>query len=289
MNATKHLTLLAFVSSLTVTMTVTVACEGRDPLVTQRNAAAVIEPPPPPPPPQVRQLGTKRLFGTMPVENRFLDPLLTFSGSGWFGFANDFNSYPMMVRQVSATASPTQTPFLAVPAAENPSGATVIGQVKTATTPLHIELWVGRDGNGDGNGNGNGASFDTMDISLAGLFVTGGEQAVPLVADESTRRDVEGRTWMKFTADLDQGPLGWSWLLATDASANSSFYVGGAVATDLDLAANPNTALRMTTTKRALTASQKRMIAEVQEKTRNLDVAVAKRDVRPAALPNAPR
>lgn len=280
MNMTKlSFTLLASI----VALTMGTACEGRDPLVTQRNDDAIIEPPPPPPPPQVRQLGTKRLFGTLAIENRFLDPLLTFSGSGWFGFANDFNSYPTMVRQVDATSSPTQSPFLAVPAEGNPSGATIIGQVKTATTPLHVEVWAARDGEGDD------VSFDTMDISLAGLFVTGGENAVPLVADESTRTVLGGRTWMKFTADLDQGPLGWSWLLAGDTEAGNTFYVGGAVAADLDVAANPSTALRLTTTKRALTMSEKRMIAEVQEKTRNLDATIAKRDVRPAALPNAPR
>ena len=252
----------------------TVACEGRDPLIQQKNDDAIIEPPPPPPPPEVRTLSSKRLFGTMPIENRFLDPLITFSGSGWFGFANDFNSYPVMVRQVGA--SPTQTPFLRIAAEENPAGATVIGQVKTATTPLHVELWVGRDG--------DGASFDTMDISLAGLFVQGGEAAVPLVADEASRSDVNGRTWMKFTAQLDSGPVGWSWLLASDTNTSNTFYVGGPVAVDLD-AATPGTALRLAS-KRAITASEQRMNAEVQEKTRTF---ASTPDARPAALPGIPR
>jgi hypothetical protein len=252
----------------------TVACEGRDPLISQKNEDAVIVPPPPPPPPEVRTLSSKRLFGTLPIENRFEDPLLTFSGSGWFGFSNDFNSYPVMVRQVGA--SPTQTPFLRIAAEENPAGATVIGQVKTATTPLHVELWVGRDG--------DGASFDTMDISLAGLFVQGGEGAVALQADDASRVDVNGRTWMKFTADLDSGPVGWSWLLASDTDASNTFYVGGPAAVDLDVT-TPGAALRLSS-KRAMTASEKRMIAEVQEKTRTLS---AKRDVRPAPLPGVPR
>lgn len=250
------------------------ACEGRDPLVAQRNDDAVIEPPPPPPPPAVRTLGTTRLFGTLPIENRFEDPLLTFSGSGWFGFSNDFNSYPVMVRQVGA--SPTQTPFLRVAAEDNPAGATVIGQVKTATTPLHVELWVGRDG--------DGASFETMDVSLAGLFVQGGEAAVQLVADEASRVDVKGRTWMKFTADIDSGPVGWSWLLASDTEAGNTFYVGGPAAVDLDVV-TPGAALRLAS-KRTITASEKRMIGEVQEKTRTF---AAKPAARPAALPGVPR
>lgn len=260
--------------SLVVATLGTTACEGRDPLIAQRNEDAVIPPPPPPPPPEVRTLSSKRLFGTLPIENRFEDPLLTFSASGWFGFANDFNSYPVMVRQVAA--SPTQTPFLRIGAAENPAGVTVIGQVKTATTPLHVEVWIGRDG--------DGASFDTMDISLAGLFVQGGEGAVPLAADEASRVDVEGRTWMKFTADLDSGPLGWSWLLASDTDASNTFYVGGPAAVDLDVT-TPGAALRLAS-KRAITEREQRMIAEVQEKTRTFS---AKRDVRPAALPGVPR
>lgn len=265
---------LSPVLALAVVVTTLTACEGRDPLISQRNEDAVIVPPPPPPPPEVRTLASKRLFGTLPIENRFEDPLLTFSGSGWFGFANDFNSYPVMVRQVGS--SPTQTPFLRIAAEDNPSGATIIGQVKTATTPLHVELWVGRDG--------DGASFETMDVSLAGLFVQGGEGAIPLEADEASRVDVKGRTWIKFSADVDSGPVGWSWLLASDTDASNTFYVGGPAAVDLDVT-TPGAALRLSS-KRAITASEKRMIAEVQEKTRTF---AAKRDARPAALPGIPR
>jgi len=270
-------TTLALTLGVVGTLATTVACEGRDPLISQQNEDAIIEPPPPPPPPEVRTLGTKKLFGTLPIENRFEDPLMTFSGTGWFGFANDFQSYPAMVRQVGPSA--TQTPFMRIAAAENPSGTTLIGQVKTATTPLHVEVWIGRDG--------DGASFDTMDISLAGLFVEGGENAVPLAPDEASRLDVEGRTWVKFTADVDSGPLGWSWLLVSDADTAQTFYVGGAAAVDLD-AASANTALRLSS-KRAVTAREKRMIAEVQERTRTLGTNPNKRDLRPAALPGLPR
>jgi hypothetical protein len=260
----------------------TVACEGRDPLVSQRNRDAVIEPPPPPPPPpppEVRTLGTKRLFGTMPAANRFEDPLMTGSGFGsWFGYANDFSDYAISARQVRVTASPTQTPFFRVGAEENPRGATILAQLKTASTPLHIEVWIGRDG--------DGASFNTMGIALVGLFPNGEEVATELAADESTRVDIEGRTWIKFSADLNNGPLGFSMFLISDNEAGNTFYIGGPVAADLDVGA-PNTALRFASS-RAVTEFEARVVAAARDTTRHL-AATAKRDVRPAALPGVPR
>jgi len=56
---------------------------------------------------------------------------------------------------------------------------------------------------------------------------------------------------------------------------------------DLD-AASANTALRLSS-KRAVTAREKRMIAEVQERTRTFGTNPNKRDLRPAALPGVPR
>lgn len=237
-------------------------CQGRDPAaVKEANEDIIIEPPPPPPPPEVRTLGSRRLFGTMPIENRFEDPLMTFSGSGWFGFSNDFQSYPAMVRQVGASA--TQTPYLRIAAEDNPAGATVIGQVKTASTPLHVEVWIGRDG--------DGASFSSLEVSLLGLFADGNENALVLEEDPESHVDVEGRTWAKFAADIDSGPLGWSWLLASDTDASQTFYVGGPVAVDLGDGdgVNPGAALRLAS-KRAITERESRMLREVQERTRNL-------------------
>ena len=235
-----------------------VGCEGRDPLVTLRNQEAVIVPPPPPPPPpvpEVRTLGTRRLFGTMPIDNRFQDPLMTFSGTGWFAFANA-NVYPTVVRQVGA--SPTQTPFVKMAGADNPSGVTLLGQLKTTTTALHTEVWLGRDG--------DAAGFESVEVSLAGLFVSG-EQIVALQQDEASHTVIEGRTWSRFTADLSEGPVGWAYLMATDTDAAATLYFGGPTAVDLDVGAG---AAIVSSSKRALTANEKRLIAMVQEKTRTL-------------------
>lgn len=249
------------------------ACQGRDPLISQLNEDAVIEPPPPPPPPEIRTLGERRLFGTLPIENRFEDPLLTFTGTGWFAYSDSFNEYPTIKRQVGA--SPTQTPFVKIVGPETPSGTVLLGQVKTTTAPMHLEMWVGRDG--------DGASFDSVDVVLAGVFAGQGEGGVEFVADESTRTSVEGRTWVKFTADVDSGPVGWSYVIAGDSVRENTVYFGGAAAVALD--ANANTALHALP-KRALTAKERALVEATQERTRTL--AAPRRDTRPSPLPGVP-
>lgn len=247
-------------------------CEGRDPLVSVKNAEAVIVPPAPPTPPEVRTLGTRRLFGTMPVANRLQDPLMTFTGTGWFAFANSNDRYAVVARQVGA--SPTQTPFVKMVGADNPTGATLLGQLKTATTALHVEVWLGRDG--------DAASFDSVDLLLAGLFVAG-ENAVPLALDDASRTVIEGRTWARFTADLDEGPVGWAYLMAGDNDNDATLYVGGPVAVDLDVGAG---AAIVSSSKRALTTRERRLITALQEKTRTL---ASPPSTRPAPLPGMAR
>ena len=46
-----------------------------------------------------------------------------------------------------------------------------------------------------------------------------------LVQDEASRTIVDGRTWIKMTADLDQGPVGWAYLFASDNDIASTLYV----------------------------------------------------------------
>lgn len=247
-------------------------CEGRDPLVTLRNEEAIIVPPPPPPPPEVRTMGERRLFGTMPVANRFQDPLMTFTGTGWFAFANSNDRYPNIARLVGP--SPTQTPFVKISGEDNPTGATLLGQLKTATTSLHAEVWLGRDG--------DAASFESVEVALAGLFV-GGEGSVVFQQDDASRTVIDGRTWTRFTADLDEGPVGWAYLIAGDTDTENTLYIGGPAAVDLDLGAG---AALVSSPKRAMTAREKQLVTLVQEKTRTL---AGPTTTRPAPVPGIPR
>ncbi len=253
--------------------TVVTGCQGRDPLVARNDDATVT----PPPPPHVRALQHKKLFGTMPVDNRFQDPLVTFTGTGWYGFSNDFRSYGDIERVVAP--SPTQTPFLLMSKSGNPQGATVIGQLKSSTKPLHVEVWLGRAGE-DGN-------FDHADAEFAGLFVEGGEQTVPLAADESSRTVIDGRTWERFTADLAEGAVGWAALLVTDnapsADTRESLFVGGPVAVDVPGDAG---AALVSSPKRALTVHERALLDALRERTRTL---AAPKAPRPSPLPAVAR
>jgi hypothetical protein len=236
------------------------ACQGRDPLIGQ-NDPTVEPPPPPPPPPEPRTLERRRLFGDMPLDNRFQDPLITFTGTGWFGFSNNFNSYPNMVRRIDE--SPSKSPILSLPIEGNASGATILGQLKTATTPLHVEVWIGREAE-------SGEDPSTAQVGLVGLFVGEGEQTVPLVADESSRTTINGAAWVRFTADLDEGPVGWSFLVAGDNEAGKALLLSGPVA--VDLPANAGSAI-VSSSKRAVNARERAMVDAAREKTRQLSNA----------------
>ncbi|OGQ22634.1 MAG: hypothetical protein A2138_12635 [Deltaproteobacteria bacterium RBG_16_71_12] len=238
-------------------------CPGRDPLVTQRNADAVIEDPPPPPPPTVRQLTTRPLFGTLPVENRFLDPLLTFTASGWFAFSDAFNDAPIVHRVVAS--SPTSTPFLKIDPAEN-DHAVLLGQLKSARSALHIELWLGRDG--------DASSFDSVEVSVAGLFAGTGESTTQLRAIGDVL-ELGARSWQRFAVDLAEGPIGWSYLMAGDTASEEVLYIGGPAAIDLEGAPSALLGSAAPTLHRPLTTRERAMIAAVQERTRSLGGASA--------------
>lgn len=226
------------------------ACRGRDPHVGEL-------PPPeePPPPPSVRTLGhSASLFGAMPVENRFQDPLLTFTGAGWYTYANDYRSYGTVVRVVGP--SPTGTPYLLAREGDNPQGVTVLGQLKTSQAPLHVEAWLAVEG--------EGADFAGFDVQLAGLYADGAEGVVALLPDASSLVVRDGLTWQRFSVDVDAGPIGWAMVLAT---APVTFAFGGPVAVDLPPLAN---AARVGAARRPLGERERLLVEAVRERSRTL-------------------
>ena len=99
-----------------------------------------------------------------------------------------------------------------------------------------------------------------------------------IVASTSTRGPRDDR---RCILNLDNGPVGWSWLLVTDTDASQTFYAGGAVAVDLDVAI-PGATLRLSS-KRAVTDRERRLIKLVQQHTRTLK---PRHDVSPAGVLN---
>lgn len=229
------------------------ACQGRDPHAGDR--APIDEEPPPSSTVRTLARGAP-LFGTMPVDNRFQDPLLTFTGAGWYTYSNDYRSYGNVVRVVGD--SPTKTPFLLAREEDNRQGVTVLGQLKTSQAPLHVEAWLGAEGE-DGD-------FEGFDVQLAGLFADGSEGVVALQGDDSTRLVIDGRTWQRFSVEVESGPIGWAMVLAT---ALSTFAFGGPVG--VALPAMPSAAL-IGAKKRPLNERERLLIEAVRERTRTLSV-----------------
>lgn len=234
-------------------------CRGRDP---HANDPVTPQEGEGEPEPTVRTLERGgRLFGTMPLDNRFQDPLLTFTGAGWYTYANDYRSYGNVVREVAQ--SPTGTPYLLARKDDNPRGVTILGQLKTSRAPLHVEMWAGAEG-----GNGD---FGDFELQFAGLFADGSEKILALQGDESSRVVLGDRTWQRFSVDVEEGPIGWSMVLAT---APASFALGGPVA--VELPAMPNAAL-VGAAGRPLNDHERLLVQAVRERTRTL------------ALPRAPQ
>lgn len=252
-------------------------CPGRDAGIAALNEGVDGGPTPVDPVAEGRTLGRRALFGSLPVDNRFEDPLMTLSGTGWFAMANDFRSYPTVFRRVAP--SPTQTPWLEVPGEENRErgGASVYGQLKADPVPLHVEVWLGRPG--------NDARLGAVRVLLTGLFVGSGEAGVDLAPDDSDEGRVllDDTTWFRFRADLEEGPVGWAGLFIGDESEEPrTLFVGGAAAVDLEPL--PGAALR-SAPKRALSDDERRLIDAVRDKTRTL---APPRAPRPAPLPGLP-
>ncbi|MCC7070323.1 MAG: hypothetical protein IT383_03310 [Deltaproteobacteria bacterium] len=237
------------------------ACKGRDADV---GKVPVVEPEPP-----ARTLERRALFGDLPVENRFQDPLITFSGSGWFAFGSGY-SWPTSYRRVDQS-SPTGTPTLVLPGPENRNGVTALGQLKTARAPLHVESWLGRE-------EGGGDDFSDVDVAVVGLFASGQEDAVSLAIDEASRQVKSGVSWVRFTADLEEGPVGWAYFMAGDNN-NETLLLTGAVAVDVPAQAG---ALLRFAPRRASTERERELAARARERTQELALA-------PRARPTPPQ
>jgi len=235
-----------------ITVLVVVSCKGRDPDV---GKVPVVEPEPP-----ARTLARRALFGAMPVENRFQDPLITFSGTGWFAFGSGY-SWPTSYRRVDQS-SPTGTPILVLPGPENRGGVTALGQLKTARTPLHVEAWLGRE-------EGGGDDFSGVEGALVGLFADGGERAVSLAVDEASRQVLGGVSWARFAADLEEGPVGWAYFMAGDGN-EETLLLTGAVAVDLPAQAGGAFGFRPL---RAPTERERELAAAARERSQELALA----------------
>ncbi len=256
-----------FAGCLLALTTLCSACSGRDPAVTRANDKALIVPDGAEGEgegePATRTLSTARLFGTMPVTNRMLDPLITLTTNGWLALAPDFNNYAAIGRRVMVT--PTQTPALEILAAgANPGGAVVIGTYKSSRARQAVSMWFSGDNLAD------------VTASVLGTFVPEGEQSVALAVDDASTVVLDGRSWTRFDGVLPQGPVGWASLFI-ESHSTTAVLLSGAVAEDVTDGAGAGAVVRERV-RTALTPSQRRALA-VLAAERSKQLGAPTRDV----------
>jgi hypothetical protein len=210
--------------SLVLSLFAVSACEGRDPAISTMNEKAFTggegegegegE--------AVRQIVQRDLFGTLPVENRFIDPLFTLSGNGWFAVSANFQEYASVYLRPVQT--PTQTRALEIAgSSENPSGTALIGSYKSSRARQTVAVWVGRDA--------SLPALDDVTASIIGLFVDGGEQSVDLTPDTASEQRIGDTIWTQLSATLEEGPIGWG-TFYLESQADDAILVAGALAVD---------------------------------------------------------
>lgn len=170
--------------------------------------------------PPLRRLVEWRLYGTTPVDNRFLDPTFSqVSGVGWM--PADYTS--MRLSQVTPMfrPSPTGMPVLGI-ASGGTQPATVMGGARSVYGAVEVSIWIA---------TASGAR--TPEVTLMGVY-PGGEASVDLALDDATDAvTLDGLRWVKWRAEIQDGPIGWATLQVV-SRASSPIFLNGPVLVALD-------------------------------------------------------
>jgi hypothetical protein len=233
------------------------ACPGRDPSIAKKNDDAISEgegeggegegeP--------VRTLGVLPLFGTLPVDNRFMDPLFTTGSNAWFSFGEDFQAASFYLND-EETPTRTRAIELAGPR-DQPTGVYMLTLYKSAAGPQTVSVWLGRAG--------AETDFSDVEIAVSGMFSDGSESGVNLEPDDATVRVIGQISWVQFSATLEDGPIGWASLQVFNEG--QPLRLAGPLAVD-GTAAGAGSLVRFGQ-RRPLTDAQRRMSAALADKMR---------------------
>jgi hypothetical protein len=234
------------------------SCQGRDPAISLMNEEALGgegegEG-------EVRQLDTQAMFGTLPLENRFMDPLLSFADSyfAWMAIAIGFPAPAHLYARVIET--PTRTGALELSGRLlNPNGVFLIGQYKSARAPHTVSVWIGRARSSD--------ALDDVRASVLGLYMDGREAGVDLAFEPDTEQRFGDRIWTRMSVTLDEGPIGWGSLFIESLRDDATF-VAGPLA--LDVEPGPADARARVAVRRALDLRERTALQIVHERSRDL-------------------
>ena len=221
-------------------------------------------------PPAVRQLTTRPLFDTMPIENSVVDPTFSMSAQGlWMAYNQQSQSAVPLLRFVSPNG-PAKLPALFAKKSEMPPGAVLLGFVGRTSGAIEASIWAGRKANADDT------NLTGLSVSLTGLFTDGVTYALDLRPEsKSTMTSADGIVWHRLAVTAPEGPLGFTYLVITDTS-DSDYYLMMPVAapTPVPLALERWTA----PVRRALTETERWAVARAEaERSHRLSMSATTR------------
>ncbi|RLB61336.1 MAG: hypothetical protein DRI90_11620 [Deltaproteobacteria bacterium] len=152
----------------------------------------------------LRSLVDRKLFGTMPLGNRFHDPGFTMlDGSGWMPIDYTYEVINQIARAHLARTPGGQPALRLWPPPSHPE-ATVVGEAKGAAGPIVVSVWFGR-------ADGQDPAIDSG-ATLIGLFLDGTPSGVDIALDtDPAPITLDGMRWQRLSTQLDDGPVGFSY------------------------------------------------------------------------------
>jgi hypothetical protein len=157
----------------------------------------------------LRRLTRRGLFGDTPIENRFLDPRFgQIDGSAWGGYSPRGEPTAVVTRMQLPT--PGGQPAVRLAPVEGSGSFEFGGSVKSTNVPLEVSIWVG---------HASGVAVEPPAVALVGM-VDQDLSSVDLLPDDTAPVTRAGVTWQRYSVSLAGGPVAWSNLELTSASAD---------------------------------------------------------------------
>jgi len=155
--------------------------------------------------PALRSLVDHKLFGDMPLDNRFHDPGFSMLDATTWMPIDYAEEVLNQISRVHLAQTPGGMPALRLWAPVAAPVATVTGEAKGAVGPTVVSLWLGRP-------DGQDPAVDS-EATLMGLFLDGTPSAVDLVLDTDPAPVTLGALrWQRLSAQLSDGPVGFCYL-----------------------------------------------------------------------------
>jgi hypothetical protein len=166
----------------------------------------------------VRKLVDVPFGDGLPMDDRFLDPLFDMSASAWFFYDPTGTADTVWIEKRALPRAPAGQFALWVPGRSgtvNPHGVSVGGMAKLGSTAHEVSVWIGTVG----TAKVNLPSLVALDPAGSTLGT-----AFRLKADTTSAVDMDGVHWVKWSASIAKGPLGFAFFIATVGGDGGAYF-----------------------------------------------------------------